>query len=105
MEAGRERKTATEEFMGLRIAALLPRFSRKSRAPRHERFCRSRSTALTDGVGGGFLPLLALPVVASDGAVGGLRLHRPPVGTDQDAGHHAQRAVACRGTRHPTDHK
>ena len=37
-----------------------------------------------DGIGGGLLALLVLPVVASDGAVRGLGLHRLAVGANQD---------------------
>ena len=47
---------------------------------------------LTDGVCGGLVALLVLPVVAGDGTVRRLRLHRPPVRADQHRGHHTQRA-------------
>ena len=34
-------------------------------------------------------------VVPGDGAVGGLTLHRLPIRTHQDTGHHPQAAIAC----------
>lgn len=47
-----------------------------------------------NGVGGGLVALLVLTVVASDGAVGSLRLEALAVGGDEDRGHETKGAEA-----------
>jgi hypothetical protein len=47
-----------------------------------------------NGVSGGLLALLVLPVVASDSSVGGLRLESLTVGGDEDRGHETERSEA-----------
>lgn len=48
----------------------------------------------SNGVGGGLVTLLVLTVVASDGAVGSLRLEGLAIGCDEDRGHETERAEA-----------
>jgi len=47
-----------------------------------------------NGVGGGLVTLLVLTVVASDSAVGSLRLEGLAIGGDEDGGHETERAEA-----------